>query len=170
MLFLALFIALIAFFLLIFSNRQRNNAGMPPGRIVYTDTNRWTPVEKPLYDPGLGLTGKPDYLIEFDDTLIPVEVKSGGAPQQPYEAHIYQLAAYCLLSQRVLGVRPSYGVLHYPNRTFEVDFTAEMESALLDVLSDIQKKHLQKEVERSHNSPSRCKKCGYFYVCDQALT
>jgi CRISPR-associated exonuclease Cas4 len=170
MLLLALFIALIAFFLLILSNRQRHNAGIPPGRIVYTDTNRWTPVEKPLYDSDLGLIGKPDYLIKFGNVLIPVEVKSGGASQQPYESHVYQLAAYCLLAQRVYGVRPSYGVLHYPNQTFEVDFTTEMESALLDVLSDIQKKRLQKEVRRSHNLPSRCKKCGYFSVCDQALT
>lgn len=155
--------------LLILSNRQRRVAGIPPGRIVYADTNRWSPVEKPLFDPILGLTGKPDYVIKKGDTLIPVEVKSGRAPITPYDNHVYQLGAYCLLAQRIFGVQPPYGLLHYNNRTFEVDFTPEMESDVLDLLSEIRQKHHNDEVDRSHNSSQRCNRCGYRQICDQAL-
>jgi len=169
MLLLALSIALIAFFLLKLSTQQRRAAGLPPGRIVYADTNRWDPVERPLYDPVLGLTGKPDYLIELGDALIPIEVKSGRASRTPYDTHLYQLAAYCLLTQRVFGVRPSYGVLHYKNHTFEVDFTPELETALLDVLAEMRREHHHKEIDRSHNSPHRCNRCGYLHICDHAL-
>ena len=66
--------------------------------MVYTDTGAWGKVEKPLYYHALGLTGKPDYLVERDGILIPVEVKSGRTPEAPYDSHIFQLAAYCLFT------------------------------------------------------------------------
>ena len=66
----------------------------------------------------LGLVGKPDYLVESAGQLIPVEVKSTRNSNAPYDAHIFQLAAYCLLVQRQLGKRPPYGILHYANRTY----------------------------------------------------
>ncbi|MBL8107982.1 MAG: hypothetical protein JNJ72_20605, partial [Anaerolineales bacterium] len=56
------------------SNRQQKSAGLPGGRVIYTDTRGWGKVEKPLYYPALALTGKPDYLIEKNGQLIPVEV------------------------------------------------------------------------------------------------
>jgi len=82
---------LTAIYLLWQSTRQRKAAGLPSGSVVYTDTSQWMPVERPLYAPELGLTGKPDYLVQHGEQLIPVEVKSSRNPQQaPYQAHIYQ--------------------------------------------------------------------------------
>jgi len=62
------------------SGRQRKAAGLPGGRVIYTDTHGWGEVEKPLFYQALGLTGKPDYLIQQHGQIIPVEVKSGRAP------------------------------------------------------------------------------------------
>ena len=104
MLYIAIALVVIAVIFFWQSSRVRRAAGLPGGRVVYTDTRAWGKVEKPLYDHGLGLTGKPDYLVEKDGQLIPVEVKSGRAPEAPYDSHIYQLAAYCLLVERTLSV------------------------------------------------------------------
>jgi CRISPR-associated exonuclease Cas4 len=169
MLLLAFLLLLAALILLWVAARQRRSAGLPGGRVVYSDTNRWERLEKPLYDPGLEITGRPDYLVEQGEALIPVEVKSRRISRAPYDSHIYQLAAYCLLVQRVFGKRPPYGILHYANRTFAIDYTPELESALLDVLEEMRTQERRREVERSHDSPERCAHCGFRSDCDQAL-
>src|SRR3990172_6771100 len=169
MLLLAFLLILGALLLLWAAARQRRSAGLPGGRIIYTDTNRWDRLEKPLYDPALEITGKPDYLVEQGGTLIPVEVKSRRISRAPYDSHVYQLAAYCLLVQRVFGKRPPYGILQYANRTFAIDYTPELERALLDVLTEMRSQERRRDVERSHNSPQRCARCGFRSVCDQAL-
>src|SRR5690242_9968061 len=141
-----LFILAIIFFWQ--SDRQRKAAGLPGGRVVYTDTRGWGKVEKPLYYSALGLTGKPDYLIERNGQLVPVEVKSGRAPQAPYDSHIFQLASYCLLVDKTYGKRPPYGIIHYENRDFAVDYTRELESALMDLLADMQTDDIKRDVPR----------------------
>jgi len=169
MLYLALLILVIAILLLWQSNRQRKQAGLPGGRVVYTDTRAWGPVEKPLYDHGLGLTGKPDYLVDQVGQLIPVEVKSGRTPEAPYDSHIYQVAAYCLLVEKTYGKRPAYGLIHYPQRDFAVDYTPELESALLEQLAEMRRDDMRQDVPRSHDQASRCRSCGFRKVCDQKL-
>src|SRR3990170_591592 len=79
------------------SSRQRKASGLPGGRIIYADTSRWEPLQEALYDPRLGLAGKPDYLVKEGEQVIPVEVKSSRVAHSPYDSHIFQLAAYCLL-------------------------------------------------------------------------
>ena len=150
MLFAALFLFILAILLLWLSSRQRKQAGLPGGRIIYTDTRAWGEVEKPLYDAQLGLAGKPDYLVEQNGQIIPVEVKSGRAPDAPYDSHIYQIAAYCLLVQRGMGKRPPYGILHYSDRDFAVDYTPELENNLLDILAEMRRDEVRTGVARSH--------------------
>ena len=170
MLIAALLILLLALVLFLISGRQRRAAGLPGGRVVYSDTRAWGAVEKPLFDSELGLTGKPDYLVEQNGRLIPVEVKSGRTPAAPYDSHIFQVAAYCLLVEKTYGKRPSHGLIHYPNRDFAVDYTPELESALLDLLAEIRTDVHHTEVPRSLDDPQRCLRCGFREMCDQSLT
>jgi len=168
-----LYLALLLFFIAILffwqSNRQRKEAGLPGGRVIYTDTRGWGKLERPLYDQLLGLTGKPDYLVQQNGQIIPVEVKSGRAPESPYDSHIYQLAAYCLLVEKSYGKRPAYGIVHYNDRDFAVDYTPELESSLLDLLAEMRRDEMKREVERSHEQAARCARCGFKKVCDQSL-
>jgi len=168
-----LYIALILFFVAIIffwqSTRQRRQAGLPGGRVIYTDTRAWGAVEKPLFSHELGLTGKPDYLVEQNGKLIPVEVKTGRVPDAPYDSHIFQLAAYCLLVEKTYGKRPPYGIIHYPNRNFAVDYTRQLESALLDQLAEMRRDENRTHVPRSHEDAARCRRCGFRKVCDQSL-
>jgi len=140
MLYIALVLLLLAIIFFWQSNRQRKSAGLPGGRVIYTDTRGWGEVEKPLFYQALGLTGKPDYLIEQNGQIIPVEVKSGRAPDVPYDSHINQLASYCLLVEKTYGKRPPYGIIHYNNRDFAVDYTQELESNLLDLLAEMKRR------------------------------
>jgi CRISPR-associated exonuclease Cas4 len=169
MLYIAVVLLVLAVIFLWQSSRQRSQAGLPGGRVIYTDTRAWGRLEQPLLDHRLGLTGKPDYLVEHDGMIIPVEVKSGRTPAAPYDSHIFQVAAYCLLVERTYGKRPPYGIIHYPNRDFAVDYTAQLESSLLDQLADIKRDELRSDVLRSHEDPARCRGCGFKKVCDQSL-
>ena len=167
--YLSLALLLIAIVLFWQSNRQRKETGLPGGRIIYTDTGQWGRVEKPLYDASMRLTGKPDYLVERNGEIIPVEVKSGKAPDAPYDSHIYQLASYCMLVHKTMGKRPPYGIIHYHNRDFAIDYTPALEAALLDILAEMRRDERRKEVNCSHSSPALCKGCGYKKTCDQRL-
>ena len=169
MLIAGLLALLVAFILFFISGRQRRAAGLPGGRVIYTDTRAWGKVEKPLFDKDLDLTGKPDYLIEQGGKIIPVEVKTGRTPEVPYDSHIFQLAAYCRLVQKTYGKRPSYGIIHYPNRDFAVDYTADLENALLDLIAEMRMNEHRSEVSRSHDDENRCRRCGFRQICDQRL-
>lgn len=167
--FLALFLIALALLLFWQANRQRRRAGLPAGRVIYADTRAWQAPEKPLYDALLGLTGKPDYLVEEGQQIIPIEVKSGHTPPAPYDSHIFQLAAYCLLVEKTYRRRPPYGILHYPTRHFAIGYTPELESALLDVLAAMRQQERRGEAHRSHDEPQRCARCGFRHLCDERL-
>jgi len=165
----ALLLIALAAALLWWAGRQRGASGVPGGRLLYQDTARGAPLEKPLYDPELDLTSRPDYLVRSKAGLIPVEVKSSRTPRQPYDSHVYQLAAYCVLVERSYSQRPPYGIIRYPERSFAVEFTAELERELLGLLVDMRAGLGQTEVDRSHQQAARCRACGYRETCDQTL-
>lgn len=170
MLALAALLFLLALLLFWQAGRQQKAAGLPAGRVIYSDTRAWgAPVEQALYDAELGLTGRPDYLVEQGGLVIPVEVKSSQVGAAPFDAHIFQLAVYCLLVQRIHGKRPPYGILHYPNRSYAIDYTPQLEAALLALLDEMRARERRKEVARSHDSAARCQACGFRGVCDQSL-
>jgi len=169
MLYFALILIFFAFIFFWQSGRQRKAAGLPGGRIIYTDTHGWNKLEKPLFNAALELTGKPDYLIEKNGQIIPVEVKSGRTPDAPYDSHIFQLASYCLLVEKSYRKRPPYGIIHYEGRDFAVDYTPKLESLLLELLAEMKRDERRKTVPRSHEQVSRCRGCGYRDMCDESL-
>jgi CRISPR-associated exonuclease Cas4 len=160
---------LVGIFLLWLSGRQRKSSGLPPGRVIYSDHTSWGKVEQPLYDPIFNLTGKPDYMIESQNDVVPVEVKSVQIKGRPYDSHIYQLAAYCLLIEQTLDIRPSHGVLHYPNRDLAIDYSPDLEQGIIALVREIHAQTQRKRIDRSHHSSNRCYRCGYRAICDQSL-
>jgi CRISPR-associated exonuclease Cas4 len=156
--------------LLWLARRGRARSGLPQGRVVYTDTGGWSRLERPLFSREFSLTGKPDYLVADGADIIPVEVKSGHAPAHPYLSHVLQLAAYCLLVEECYGRRPPYGIVKYADRTFEVDYTPELENRLLATVDRMQAALAEGSAPRSHDAPRRCRACGYRQRCDQRLT
>lgn len=162
-------LVVLALALLWLGSRQRKAAGLPAGRVLYSDPKVIGSPERPLFDPDSMLTGKPDYLVEENGRIIPVEVKSGWAPPEPRPGHIYQLLAYCLLVEHTYGKRPPYGILRYKNRSFSIEYTAEGERELRLLLDEMHDAGRKRELDRSHEEPGRCTRCGNRSTCEQRL-
>lgn len=165
----SLFLFVLALLLLWWSSRQRRELDLPGGDVLYADTAAGQALEKALFDPDLNLTGRPDYLLREAGEIIPVEVKSGRTPTRPYDSHIYQLAAYCLLVKSHYNVRPSHGVIRYPERSFRIEFTNELEQQTRQLVVEMRQKTSQGELDRSHQQAARCRGCGYRQICEQSL-
>lgn len=165
----AVILLVLAAVLLWYSSRQRDALGLPGGQVLYSDTGVERRLEQPLMDEALGLIGRPDYLVQNEDGLVPVEVKSGRTPREPYPSHIYQLAAYCVLVARNFRQRPSYGIIRYPRRSFRVEFSAGLEAQVLSLLAAMRQSLAHGELHRSHNVAARCAACGYRQVCSERI-
>jgi CRISPR-associated exonuclease Cas4 len=169
LLLVAVVLAVLGLWLLRWSAMARRESGLPVGRITYVDTGALERCERPLFSDRYRLTGRPDYLVQSSRGTIPVEVKSGTAPNQPYDAHILQLAAYCLLVEEQEGTTPPHGVLKYDDRAFEVDYTPGMRAHLLETLGAMRAGLQSWMVDRSHEDPGRCRGCGYRDRCEERL-
>jgi CRISPR-associated exonuclease Cas4 len=159
---------LLAVLLLIWGLRLRRSSGLPWAPVIAQDT-RGRSLEKPLFARRIGLTGKPDYLLDVRGHTIPVEVKPGRRAPRPYESDLMQLAAYCLLVEETSGTAPPYGLLRYAERTFRLDYTHQVRAELLGLLDDMRAALSEPDCARSHDDPRRCRGCGFFEQCDEAL-
>lgn len=149
--------------------RRYRASGLPPGRLIYVDTGAFGRLAEPLFSETHRLTGKPDYLVQDGDAIVPVEVKTSRAPEVPFDSHVMQLAAYCLLVHETYGARPPYGIVKYPERAFAVDYTPELEAALLEVLAAMRAARRARDVPRSHDESIRCEWCGVKDACNQRI-
>jgi CRISPR-associated exonuclease Cas4 len=148
----------------------RRRTGLPWARVVASDADAGKPLQKPLFARRYGLTGKPDYLLQRGGALIPVEVKPTRRAPAPYDSDLFQLAAYCLLVEEASDQAPPYGLLRYADATFRLDYTPAVRADLLDLLREMQAALAEDdELERSHNDARRCRGCGFFEQCDEAL-
>jgi CRISPR-associated exonuclease Cas4 len=184
-----LFFALIILLLIalgshVAARRASRRTGLPGGQLLYSDTGypvgRINSIEKnqegvkqerPLISRAYGLIGRPDYLVQTDEGIIPIEVKSTRCPAngRAYDSHIMQLAAYCLLVEDVIEGSVPYGIIRYSDREIIFDYTPELRDELLLLLEEIQEARLAVDVHRSHNDARRCQGCSMLESCDEAL-
>jgi CRISPR-associated exonuclease Cas4 len=161
-------LALLAVGALLGARRLQARSGLPRARVAYTDAGARQRASESLFSRRYGLVGKPDYLLEDGDALIPVEVKPTRRAPEPYAGDILQLLAYCLLVEEAHG-RPAYGLLRYANQTFRIDYTDGARAELLAVVDEIRVARDGGELARSHDDPRRCAYCMFNEICDQAL-
>ena len=167
---IAVLVLLLAVMFWSWSRRLARSGGLPEGRVVYTDAGAWFPNEETLYARHLRLVGRPDYLVEqADGTILPVEIKSRRAPREPYETHLLQLAAYCLLVEENYGRRPPYGIIQYKDQAFAIDYTVDLEADLVDLLHEMRGEMLLPECHRDHTDWARCAHCSVRTACTERL-
>ena len=159
---------LLAALVWVWGLRLRRKTGLPWAPVIAQDT-RGRALEKPLFARRIGLTGKPDYLLDVRGNTIPVEVKPRRRAPRPYESDLMQLAAYCLLVEEAIGAAPPYGLLRYAERTFRLDYTQQVRDELLALLDEMRAALGEPDCDRSHDDPARCRGCGFFEQCDEAL-
>lgn len=147
--------------------RNQERSGLPQGKLVYADTGRWSEVAKPYFSQRYRLTGKPDYLVETDDGIVPVEVKRSAAPAggRAYDSHVMQLAAYCLLVEEAHDETPPHGFIRYANATVQIDWTDDLRALLLETLDAMRDDLARRDVARSHEDTARCAACGVRHGC-----
>ncbi|MFW6062864.1 MAG: CRISPR-associated protein Cas4 [Chloroflexota bacterium] len=167
---LGLTLMLLALALALKARQWWQDSGLPSGDVLFTDMGTWYPQQEALYSRPLQLAGRPDYLIEQPDGMIvPVEIKSSAAPDDPYFGHVMQLAAYCLLVEEAYGVRPSHGIIQYRDRAFSVNFDERIEADFFAVLGAMREDLWAGQVNRDHHNWRRCAGCGHRSHCDQRL-
>lgn len=116
-----------------------------------------------------GLTGRPDYILEDGDELIPVELKSGRQPKGPLFSHIVQLAAYCLILNEQGERKVSRGLLKYGDVEFDIDFDVGLREIVIDKLGEMRAALQTGEVHRNHNRPGKCQSCSRRDKCPERL-
>ena len=158
-----------ALLLILAALTMRRSTGLPWKRISASDTLAWRRAERPLIAQRYGLVGRPDYVIEVGQKLIPVEVKPGRRASEPYAADVMQVAAYCLLVEETTGSRPPYGLLRYAEATFEVRWSKRLREELIGVLGEMRRAERRVSARRSHREAARCRGCGFFRQCDEAI-
>jgi CRISPR-associated exonuclease Cas4 len=165
---LALLLGVVAVAALLAARRAQSGSGLPRARVVYTDAGAEGRAGESLFSRRHGLAGKPEYLLDNDGAIIPVEVKPTRRARAPYDGDVLQLLAYCLLVEEHYG-RPPYGLLRYASGTFRLDYTDAARAELLATIADIRADRLAGTLHRSHDDPARCTHCMFNEVCDEAL-
>lgn len=166
------------------ARRRARRTGLPTGQLIYSDTGyavghlgptvtneQGDKQERPLTSKRYGLIGRPDYLVRTADGIVPVEAKSTNCPAsgRPFDSHVFQLAAYCLLVEDVIDAHVPYGIIRYADAEVLIDYTPELKDELLELLYEMRQARNLEEVHRSHREARRCLNCSMRELCDEAL-
>ena len=161
---------ILALLVWLHANRGIARSGIPEGRVASQDADRRRELHRPLVSLRYGLTGKPDYMVETAEGLVPVEVKSRNSLSSgPYASDSAQLTAYCVLVEDAIGVTPPYGVIQYADRPWRIQYAPQAREQLLQVIEEMHGVRGSPSVHRSHTQPGRCRACGFRGVCEERI-
>ncbi|MFN7995327.1 MAG: Dna2/Cas4 domain-containing protein [Bryobacteraceae bacterium] len=170
----AVFLLAIAFVLalLLWAHAERKIArsGIPQGSIVSQDSDRRREIHHPIVSHRYGLVGKPDYLVETTEGLVPVELKSRDSRSSgPYCSDIAQVAAYCVLVEDATGIAPPYAIIQYANGSWRIQYMRQAREQILQVIDEMRNGREAQSIHRNHTQPGRCRACGFRDVCDERI-
>ena len=165
----ALLLVLAAAAFAIASFLRRRAIVLPPGQLVYRDTDRRA-ITQPITSRRLRLMGKPDYVYSISSMMVPVEVKRHRAGRyDPRERDVMQLLACCVLLEDVWGATVTHGLIEYGDRRFPIPYGAEQRLRVLELTEAIRRDRMAPDVVRDHHDAYKCGRCGYSETCGQAL-
>jgi CRISPR-associated exonuclease Cas4 len=140
--------------------------GIVPGDLVETGL---TGSGQPMVDKEWDVSGRPDYVVQGSRGIIPVEVKTGRTPKEPFPSHRLQLGCYLRLVEVTTGKAPEYGLLTYPEGNFRVDWNDALRAELKGTLDRMAQAKASGRADRDHDQPGRCRGCARREACDQRL-
>lgn len=137
------------------------------GKIIYSDLNK---VEKPLFSKKYRITGKPDYIVNKNNHLIPVEIKTGNH-YDLQNNHMFQLAAYCQILEENYGGLVSNGILVYTDtsKQYEIPFNPKLRFELESTIKSMRSILKTNKVSMNHNNINRCRSCSMRVHCNQKI-
>ena len=147
---------------------RRGSAQPVAGKLVYSDTDKRV-VTAPINSHLSRLTGKPDYIYRVKGLCVPVEVKMHRVGRfGPRMSDVMQLMAYCVLLEEA-GETVTHGLIEYPDQCFNIPYTPEARKKVLEAAEAIRAERRAGTADRSHSEAWRCRSCGVWASCDQAL-
>jgi len=145
---------------------QKKEYNIPQGKITYSDLNK---PARALFSKKYLLSGKPDYVIQNKNKLIPIELKTGSY-NSPKKNHIFQLAAYCQLLEDNYNVFVPYGILVYNNQTqHKINYNPRLRFELENAIKNMRSLLKTKKITRNHNDPHKCINCSMRNHCSQKI-
>jgi len=122
----------------------------------------------PVLRSAIGLTGRPDYVLELDEGLVPVEVKTGRTPRGPLFSHVLQLAAYCYLVEENRG-KVAYGIVRYAEGEHHIEYDDQLRTLLLAKVKAMRRHLAGAPVHRDHAREGKCRSCSRRAQCPERL-
>lgn len=133
--------------------------------LIYTDQKEQIKKQDVTYSSLLksteyDLQGKPDYIFQKGNTLLPVELKSGkiGSSLLPHHGDFMQLLAYFIIIEEEYGVSPRYGRLIYSDYMFIIKNTKKFKSELLIIIDEMRQMLITGE-NSANPSFNHCRHC-----------
>lgn len=112
------------------------------------------------------IAGKPDYVINDNNSFYPVEYKSG-VYDSIRDNHVFQLAAYCHLVEESFGVFVPFGVIVYSDeKSFRVPFDPKIRFEFEEVLKEMRYLLRTDKIFRNHDNKHKCLNCSFKEFCD----
>ena len=149
------------------ARKVRKRMNVPEGEIVYVDLDNGK--SELMVSERYGLTGRPDHIIKKDGVYIPVELKTGRTPRGPLFSHIVQVGAYCMIIEDTTGKRPPYGIVKYPEKSFEIEYTEDLKGIILKKRDELLRDLERGEAHRNHRKPGKCRYCSRRERCPERL-
>ena len=127
-----------------------------------------------LRDPGIGLRGRPDYVLRElhgdSQLLVALELKPNRRSNRVYESDAVQIAAYTLMLRAEYGDRAAtFGYMRYPSGTVRVELKPALQSRVAEIARGIRRDRRALVVHRSHDNAARCVSCAMRSSCDERL-
>ena len=122
--------------------------------------------ELPMYSELLSIHGKADLLLETDEFIIPVEIKT--QTSKPSRGQIYQLCAYGLLGELQFKKKCSKGffLLKTKDKTFPVSLTEEVKNDVKKVINNIHQVACENILPDTSATTNQCNQCEYINFCN----
>jgi len=118
-----------------------------------------------LHSQSLGLSGRPDMIIETEDALYPVDFKyTRGRPQKN---HMFQLAGYALILEESEGRPVEKGFIYLiPQKDAVVsEITREKKQECLQILDQIRDMVENEKFPDPPSTRAKCVDCEYQNYC-----
>jgi len=135
------------------------------GKVIYSGDGS----HSVLYSQDGALSGRPDFILEDEGRIFPVEYKSGRQPSAPLFSHMIQLSAYCKLVEDNFGIRPEIGYIQYGEKRFAVEYDGDLERIMKQELQEMRHAVETGIVHRNHDRPGKCLGCSRRDLCPEKL-
>jgi len=127
-------------------------------------------IESEIYveSDNLQLKGKVDRIEKYDETIIPVELKTGKAPKEGvWQEHMIQIGAYMLMLGEVLGKKTVVGKVKYikNNISREVHMNPFLQEEIKRLVKEVQEFLEKKNIPNFTKNKAKCESCGLREDC-----